>query len=62
MASIIERIDLDYASNPMGVLDCLAVPSGPISLTKIQFDALFEEIDWRKEKVVPLQTHKLDFL
>ena len=55
-------MDLGCASNLMGVLDCLAVPSGLISLTKIQFDALFEEIDWQKEKVVPLQTHKLDFL
>ena len=62
MASIIDCIDLGCASNPMGVLDCLAVPSGLISLTKIQFDALFEEIDWQKEKVVPLQTHRLDFL
>ena len=55
-------MDLGCASNLMGVLDCLAVPSGPISLTKTQFDALFEGIDWQKEKVVPLQTHKLDFL
>jgi hypothetical protein len=62
VASIIERIDLGGASNLMRVLICLAVPSGPISLTKTQFDALFEGIDWQKEKVVPLQTHKLDFL
>ena len=62
MATIIDRMDLGCASNLMGVLDCLAVPSGPISLTKTQFDALFEEIDWQKEKVVPLQTHRLDFL
>lgn len=34
--------------------------SGPISLTKIQFDALFEGINW--QKVVPSRTHKPVFL
>ena len=34
--------------------------TGPIALSKIQFDALFEGINW--EKVVPSRMHKPSFL
>jgi hypothetical protein len=37
VASIIERIDLDWASNLMGVLISLAAPSGE-GLATIEYD------------------------